>query len=299
MIKLRHLFNRRRFADCENPRQSIGDFAVSCRLSLSLFCEETEDGGVQLLIGERGKVIPAHEYPLPEYIHERIECWNAWASHALETEWEKPMSPYGPEAYGAAIAINIASELPGYCVDWCGLPVHDDYALLQYAWKLWKQEKASTLPESPMGIGYNRYIRNLHRVAINEFCEVPTTSLHYLLYNSYDYGRVFFYETAKAPKGMGDWNELWEHMFLISPIEGFPEWLQKESNYCGEIYGCDTSAETLNWRYCRLLFNFRLTALGIDVMRYLRTSMPVVASHLYIAYPEDFPSVIMRPSVVL
>lgn len=101
MIKLRHLFNRRRFADCENPRQSIGDFAVSCRLSLSLFCEETEDGGVQLLIGERGKVIPAHEYPLPDYIQERILCWNTGASHAVETEWENPMSPYWLEAYGA------------------------------------------------------------------------------------------------------------------------------------------------------------------------------------------------------
>ena len=299
MINIRSLFDRRRFADCENLRQLIGDFEIACRSYLSLFCEETEDGSVQLLIDERGKVIPAHEYALPDYIQERILCWNAWASYAIETEWENPMSPYGLEAYGAAIAINISSVKKGYYVDWCGLPVHDDYALLQYAEKLRTQENVRTLPESPMGIGYNRYIQNLHRVAINEFCEVPTTSLHYLLYDSYDYGCVYFYETAKAPKGTDDWKERWKHMFLISPIEGFPEWLQKESNYCGEIYGCDTSAEYLNWGYCRLLFNFRLTALGIDVMRYLRTSMSVVTSHLFIAHPENFPGSIMRPSVVL
>lgn len=299
MINIRSLFDRRRFADCENPRQLIFWGEIACRSYLSLFCEETEDGGVQLLIDERGRVIPAHEYSLPDYIKERILCWNAWASHAIETEWEKPISPYGLEAYGVAIAINISSVKKGHYVDWCGLPVHDDFALLQYAEKLRTQEKVRTLPESPLGIGYNRYIQNLHRVAINEFCEIPAISLHYLLYDSYDYGRVYFYETAKAPKGTDDWNELWEHMFLISPIEGFPEWLQKESNYCGEIYGCYKSAEYLNWGCCRLLFNFRLTALGIDVMRYLRTSMPVVASHLYIAHPENFPLAIMRPTVVL
>ncbi len=296
MIKLRHLFNRRRFADCENPRQSIADFAVSCRLSLSLFCEETDDG-MRLLINDMGHITPAMDYPLPEYIHERIECWNAWASHALETEWEKPMSPYGLEAYGAAIAINIASELPGYCVDWCGLPVHDDYALLRYSEQLCKQ--GYPLTEAPLTIEYNRYIRELHHTAIAEFGDVPKRCLHHLLYNNYDEGCLYYYDTAKAPEGTDNWTKLWDQLFGVSTIDGFPEWLEKESDCCGEIYGCDTCAEYLYWHHCRLLFNFRLAAVGIDVMRYLRTSMPVVASHLYIAYPENFPSIVMRPSVVL
>lgn len=299
MINIRSLFDRRRFSGCENLRQLIGDYEIGCQSYLSLFCEETEDGGVQLLIDERGKVIPAHEYSLPDYIQERIQCWNTWASHAIETEWENPMSPYGLEAYGAAIAINISSERKGHYVDWCGLPVHDDYALLQYAEKIRRREGVKTLPKSPVGIADNRYIRSLIRAANEEFCESATTSLHYLLYDCYKYGCVFFYETAKAPKGTDDWKELWEHMFPISTVEGFPEWMENESDCCGEIYGCDTHAEFLNWERCSLLFNFRLSALGIDVMRYLHTVMPVVASHLYIAHPENFPISIMRPAVVL
>lgn len=297
MINIRSLFDRRRFADCENPRQLIGDFEIACHSYLSLFCEETEDGGVQLLIDERGKVIPAHEYPLPDYIRERILCWNAWASHAIETEWENPLSPYGLEAYGAAIAINISCVCKGLLVDWCGLPVHDDYALLKYREKLDKE--GHLLTEAPWTIAYNRYIRDLHHTAIAEFGDVPKRCLHHLLYNAYDEGRLYYYETAKAPEGTDNWNKLWEHMFDVTTTDGFPEWLSQEAAYCGEIYGCDTHAEYLYWGHCRLLFNFRLTAVGIDVMRYLRTSMPVVASHLYIAYPENFPSIVMRPSVVL
>lgn len=56
MINIRSLFDSRRFADCENPRQLIGDFEIACHSYLSLFCEETEDGGVQLLIDERGRL---------------------------------------------------------------------------------------------------------------------------------------------------------------------------------------------------------------------------------------------------
>lgn len=266
-------------------------------MRLSLFCEETEAGDIYLFINDMGTITPASDYPLPDYIHERIVCWNAWASHTLETEWEKIMSPYGLEAYGAAIAINISSVCKGHLVDWCGLPVHDDYALLRYREQL--HTKGYPLTEPPLTMGYNRYIQDLHRTAIDEFGDIPKRSLHYLLYNAYDEGRLYYYEMSKVPEGTDNWKKLWEHMFLLSPIEGFPEWLEIEADCCGEIYGCDTHAEYLNWGYCRLLFNFRLTALGIDVMRYLRTSMPVVASHMYIAYPENFPSSIMRPVVVL
>lgn len=296
MINIRTLFDRRRFADCENPRQTIGDFAKGCRMALSLFCEETDDG-IHLLINDMGTIIPAKDYPLPEYIHERIECWNAWASYALETEWENPMCPYGLEAYGAAIAINISGVCKGYLVDWCGLPVHDDYTLLMYRKQIFKEERPLT--EAPLTIAYNRYIRALHHTAIAEFGDVPKRCLHHLLYNAYDEGLLYYYETAKAPEGTDNWNELWEHMFDVTTTDGFPEWLSQEAAYCGEIYGCDTHAEYLYWGHCRLLFNFRLAAAGIDVMRYLCTSMPVVASHLYIAYPENFPSSIMRPVVVL
>lgn len=296
MINIRSLFDRRRFADCENPRQTIGDFASRRRLSLSLFCEETDEG-IHLLINDMGIIIPAKDYPFPEYIHERIECWNAWASHALETEWENSMSPYGLEAYGAAIAINISSVCKGHLVDWCGLQVHDDYALLKYREKLYKEGRLLT--EAPDTIKYNRYIRELHHAATEEFEDAPKRSLQYLLYDAYDEGHLYYYETAKAPEGAGNWNKLGQNLFDVSTKDGFPEWMSLESDYCGEIYGCETHAEYLYWVHCSLLFNFRLTALGIDVMRYLRTSMPVVASHLYIAYPENFPLAIMRPTVVL
>lgn len=297
MVNLRLLLNNRRFADCINPRQTIGDFAIGCRKSLSLFCEETENGDIYLFINDMGTNIPAADYPLPDYIHERIGCWNSWVNHALDTEWENPISPYGLEAYGAAIAINISSVCKGALVDWCGLPVHDDYALLRYREQLFS--KGYPLSETPMTIGYNRYIRDLHHTAIEEFGDIPKRSLHFLLYNAYDEGRLYYYETAKAPEGTDNWKKLWEHMFDVTKTDGFSEWLSQEASYCGEIYGCDTHAEYLYWGHCRLLFNFRLTALGIDVMRHIQPLMPVVASHLYIARPEAFPSTVMQPTVVL
>ena len=155
------------------------------------------------------------------------------------------------------------------------------------------------LSEAPLGIRYNRYIQDLHHVAIIEFGKIPSKSLHYLPYFSYDYGVIYYYENQKAPKGTADWKELWEHMFEITTTDGFPEWLENEAIYCGEIYGCDTSSEFLKWYSCSLLFNFRLAGLGIDVMRYLHAPMPVVTSHLYIAQPENFPSDVMRPTVKL
>ncbi len=297
MINIRSLFNKRRYADCENPRQSIGVFAEVVRSSLSLFCEETEDANLRLMINDMGSIVPAADYPLPDYIHERISCWNNWASYTIENEWENPTSPYGLEVYGASIAINISSVCKEHLVDWCGLPVHDDYALLSHSMQL--AEERRSVKEYPSGMVDNRYISELQHAAAMEFGEVPKRSLHYLLYDAYDEGRLYYYDRVKAPCGTDDWKVLWEHMFDVTTTDGFPEWLEKEASYCGEIYGCDCHREYLYWDCCRLLFNFRLAAVGIDVMRYLHAPMPVVTSHLYIAQPENFPSDVMRPTVKL
>lgn len=288
MFNLRSLFNLRRFVGCQNPRQRFSSTSDGDASPLSLRCEETPEGGAQLVLDAAGQRLLPQEYPLPPDVYERCEFWNNWVSHALETEWEHPLSPYGPEAYAAAIAISIATACPDRTVDWCGLPVHDDYALYQYACEhtlvsLGEPKWDKHAPRVPLVCQKSRYLRDL--MASETLDKYPAAA-------------------AIRQEYFIDWgpNHIWyegdtRNRYDISRDEGFPHWLvtltrqleeRLEDSRFWYIHGKE---QPILWEPCPLTTSLVQDALSIDILRYLPEQVAVSSSPRYRARPEDFPPV--------
>lgn len=286
MFNIRTLFNMRRFNGCKNPRQHFATFAADSELPLSLLCEETPAGGAQLVLDDAGQRLLPQAFPLPDHVHERCDFWNRWVSHALETEWEHPISPYGPESYATAIAIDIATACPDRAVDWCGLPVHDDDAIYQYACEhvtpncgepSWDKHAKSI----PQFCKESRYLREL-RLSETLSNYPAQSSLHREYFIDWGYNHIWY---------EGDTVNRYD----ISEDEGFPTWLatgirklesRLEDSQFWRISGRDT---TPLWLPCPLTTPLLEDALSIDIMRYLPEKIAVSSSPRYRARPEDFP----------
>ena len=283
MHNLRSLFNMRRFVGCENPRQLF--FAKEEASPLSLCCEETPAGGAQLLLADAGRRLLPQDFPLPPHVHERCRFWNHWVSHALENEWEHPLSPYGPEAYAASIAIDIATACPDRPVDWCGLPVHDEYALQQKLEALYSSTKGrSPIPALPSPSTGNTYTQALLQAAKNESAGLTFKGYQAYCIDYYDVGRLFYNEVSGARQYTTRYTNS-----LDTSAPPYPSWLDKQITACGMIYGCDVTYECLGWTRCSLLHTFLRDACGIDVMRYHPRHVDICSSDYYIARAEDFP----------
>lgn len=295
-VNIWSLFDEKRFRGCENERQNFSDLAALDECGLSLRCEETPEGGARLLVVEGDTCMPAEEFALPAHLKERIAFWNAWVSYALETYWEQPVNPYGPEAYAASIAMGIAAAYPERRVDWCGLPVHDDYSIWLYLRQMSfvRYREGIWYPSLGNGLISNKYLRELkaHSASMTE--SLPKKRLHYGFYNGYDACYLSFY----VPDSECLWSTMWNHSFYIEAADGYPQWLEDEADRCGELYGCDTSREYFNWECCKESHDLRLAALSIDVMHLTKPSIAVVADSffhpVYVANPEEFPPSVLQ-----
>ncbi len=287
MYNLRSLFNMRRFVGCENPRQQFGPFAKDTEPPLSLRCEETPAGRVQLVLHDGDTRLPALAYPLPEHVQERCAFWNRWVSHALETEWEHPISPYGPEAYAAAIAISIATAYPNRAVDWCGLPVHDDYAIYQYACEhtspsFGEPKWDKHAPRIPLYCKKNRYLRELMASeTLDKYPAAASIRQEYFI----------------------DWgpNHIWyegdtRNRYYISQDEGFPHWLETLTRELesrledSRFWYIQGKEQPILWEPCPLTTPLAQDSLSIDILRHLPERVAVSSSPRYRARPEDFPT---------
>ena len=291
-----NIFDANRFEGCENERQNFSGLAALDVCGLSLQCEETPEGGACLVIVDGDTRMPAADFVLPAYLKERIAFWNEWVNHALETFWENPINPYGVEAYAATIAMGVAAAYPERRVDWCGLPVHDDYAIWEYLDRMiyvqYRRRRVNFLPDLGAGITCNRYLRDLraHSAIITE--SLPTKRLHYGFRDYYDTCYLSFY----LPDCECRWNTIWKQSFYIEAEDGYPFWLEQEADRCGELYGCDISRECFNWKCCKVSHELRMAALSIDVMRLTKPSIAVVADYqpVYVANPAEFPPSVLQ-----
>lgn len=285
MHNLRSLFNMRRFVGCENPRQLF--FEKEEASPLSLCCEETPAGGAQLVLADAGRRLLPQDFPLPPHVHERCRFWNHWVSHALENEWEHPLSPYGPEAYAASIAIDIATAYPDRPVDWCGLPVHDDYAIYQYACAhtshaafgepQWDRHAAQV----PLHCRQSRYLSELLQAeSLEQYPAAASIRQEHFI----DWGpNEIRYE--------GDTR----NRYYIRTDEGFPLWLETltrhlESRLEDSQFWCISGrVKPRLWEPCPLTTPLVQDALSIDILRYLPERVAVSSSSRYRARAEDFP----------
>lgn len=263
-MNLRTILNRRRFVGCVNPR------AVVRESRLSLFCEETEDG-VCLMSEWDNSVVPLMELPMPEYLRERVHFWNAWCSSGFNGESEVAPSVFGLEAYAVSIGVELLRLFPECAVDWCGLALHDDVALMN------AMREDLSLPCPPVDVTLNRYAALLMRgdspAVLPKDCLVAR--------RNYDWG------------GLEDLylvgNETREAIWVEGGL--YPPWLEQAH---GDI--AETEVRAAYWRWnipveewwkvSPLLHPLQTAALAVDWARTLYPLHPVSMNELYVTGPD-------------
>lgn len=283
MYNIRTLFNMRRFVGCQSPRQRFSATGEGDANPLSLSCEETPEGAVQLILHDGIAQFPAAAYPLPTHVQKRIRFWDNWVSYLLRNEWEHPICPYGPEAYAVSIAINIAAAYPDCCIDWCGLPVHDEYELLLY---IVREKQSGRFRSLPNGMVPNSYLLRLRQQSQATMGHLPGCGLKGTFCDYYDEA-VLEYITMNDLQNR---KTKWEGLGGIHHDEHYPEWLEDQVYECGMLYGYDIAYECYGWSPCPVLHSFLADACSIDIMRHHPKHVPVCSSDYYLAHPDDFPA---------
>lgn len=290
-MQLRNLFNAKRFNGCVNRRADWVSFEVDADRALSLTIEETSAGEARMMVQDSGASMPPEASGVPEYVLGRIRLWNQWASAALEYEYEQDYSLYGLEAYGISIAVDIARAFPKRPVSYCGLRVHDDYALYQYAARrsYGKGDWPADLPPIPLEDTCNRYMTALKNEPLRTPPLLPPET--YVLHRDWDYGTIFFYFDVAE-------NSPYEvsHKVEITPEDGFPEWLAEQAKHLDELWGgepfhgwqCYHPTKEY-WCASPLLDSFCTDALSIDVARYIEPRVPVSCSARYVTGRDVLP----------
>lgn len=271
-MNLRTLLNRRRFVGCVNPR------AVEREKKVSLFCEETEEGAC-LMMERNGLVAPLSEHELPPQLMQRVRFWNAWCSSGFNDESDVTPSVFGLEAYAVALAADVSYVYPEDTVDWCGLAVHDDYALL--ARKLAVREQESPTEDFTA----NRYLKTLLRGEPQR--PLPHDALVCCDDFDYGYARVGLrdaYDSAKYKYPIDERKEpiltdldcppepsvtlSWlRRLEFLLYFEGFSEW----------EFGAKPP-----WRFSRLMLPFLRAALATEWARTLPEPCPVSLDPTYV-----------------
>ncbi len=282
-MTLYSLLNDKRFVGCEDARQFCACFPKQEGCSMSLVCREKDDG-LHLVLLQRGEEVPASLYPLPDYVLEHICFWNAWASDELLNLYDRTESPlYGLEAYAISIAVAISAAYPEYLVDYCGFPVHDDWAVCDYGAKHRNPKKGwdAAYPLIPNAWKYNRYMQELLDLSFKSEWEVATCG--YRMRHDYDYcySDIHFDKATHLPCWGG-----YEDSLAIDETEGFPHWVIRCKTLLEEGWDEDYVESPTHdsgwWSPSFYLRPFLEDALAIDIARYLKQPVPVSSSPRYV-----------------
>ena len=129
-MDIQELFNSNRLADYPNNRLSHPALAIP------------DDAPVyNLATGENGIILTRGEEPvdisqvtdLPDWLVMRFRYWETAFNYACSYSWEEELDPYALEAYGIAIAADMADTLKGRArVQYCGMGIHSEAALDDY-----------------------------------------------------------------------------------------------------------------------------------------------------------------------
>ncbi len=260
-MNLRQLLNKSRFVGCVNPRAAVGSH------SISVFCAETDDGVCLTAKHEDGTEQTLADMPLPDFVQGRVRFWNDWATNAFYPADETPYSLFGLEAYGISIALDVLRAHPDTAVDWCGLPLHDDYALMQ-------RVTAEKRTPAPTGFTANRYLSELLRG--EPFNREHTDS--YQANYDFDWGNYKRIELENGEEALEISSDTACNPDVARALEELQEnlyqsWMEEADAAC---YG-----EIIFWSVSELLLTFLQAALAVDITRSLKHPRSVSMTPLY------------------
>ncbi|MBQ8479052.1 MAG: hypothetical protein IJ503_01545 [Akkermansia sp.] len=279
-MNLRSILRDNRFVGCQNARESVEPFTKDEDKKLTIYAAAVPEGAQLRLRNQHGEV-DGSPLTLPPHVTERMEFWNRWASYALDHEYEYTPSLYGLECYAISIAIDMVKHLPDYHIDYCGLPVHDDYALCLHMRKESIPGYAANTRDPhcacplPPDIEMNSYMKRLLTEAQNKALQLPPNG--YRGWGDFDYccGHLHF-DPANQPY---TWME-YENSFLVRQDDGFPSWLCQMAEEWEESL-LDQYYENMRWSPCTTLFKLQEDALAVDIARYHRPLTPIAMSERF------------------
>lgn len=283
-MSLYKLLDEGRYVGCSNSRQRYACFCKQEELTMSLLCRETETG-LHLVLKIGAEVVPANQYPLPDYLVERITFWNTWASDEFINQHDRLESPmYGLEAYAISVAADISACYPAYFVDYCGFPVYDEWATREYA--VQHSEYGSNwdnkFPPVPDKWSYNRTMKQLMKSVTETECEVPPHG--YVLHHDLDWGMsAFHYDPAPLPNTWLGYDD----SLCIDESGGYPLWLVRllermEIMHDIELEDVRDWHKPPVWRASDYIQPFLLDAMAVDIMRFSKRIAPVASSTRYV-----------------
>lgn len=289
MPSLSFLLRRDRYVGCQNFRQYAAPFRKDKNRPLTLYPIEKNKGGICLQLSASDKIVDLETLSLPEHVIERINFWNLWATFAFEHEYEYSPSTYGLEAYAISIAVDIARAQPKQPVDYCGLPIHDDFAICLdlSSDKLWSYtcERLQLTPTClvPQGIVPNRELKRILSVNPNIALMFRQEEDGFRGWGDFDYmiGCLHFDPATMPYRDSG-----YDNSFGVHPDDGFPQWLCDKVNEW-EISLMDQYYENLRWKSDPILMGFLEDAIAVDVARYHRPLVPIAMSDRYFTARED------------
>ncbi len=250
---------------------------------MSLLCRES-DAGLHLILKIGDDIVPAHQYSLPDYLIERITFWNTWASDEFVYQYERIESAmYGLEAYAISIAADISACFPNYFVDYCGLPVHDEWATREYALKHsdFGRNWDNKFPPVPTEWSYNRTMKNLVRSVTASPCEVPPHG--FVMHHDLDYGiSEFHYDPASLPyRWLG-----YEESIRINESGGYPIWLVRHCSRMEIMHNIELEYPfddtPSSWRSSDFIHSFLFDAISVDIARFSKRVVPISSSPRYV-----------------
>lgn len=282
-MSLYKLLDDSRFVGCTDSRELCACFSKRKDLTMSLLCRET-DAGLHLILKIGDLTIPANQYSLPDYLIERITFWNTWASDEFVYQYERIESPlYGLEAYAISIAAAISACFPNYFVDYCGFPVHDEWATREYALKHsdYGRDWDEKFPPVPTDWSYNSTMKKLMKSVSTTKCEVPPHG--YVRYHDLDWGiSEFHYDPASLPY---QWQG-YEASLFINAANGYPGWLVRQLERMEVMHDIELESPLDNtpgaWQASEYIQPFLFDALSVDILRFSKRLVPISSSPRYV-----------------
>ena len=272
-----------RYVGCTNSRECCACFSKQEDLTMSLLCRETDEG-LHLILKIGDNIVPANQYPLPDYLIERITFWNTWASDEFLYQYERIESPlYGLEAYAISIAADISACFPNYFVDYCGFPVHDEWATREYALMHsdYGRNWDNKFPPVPTEWLYNSTMKKLVKTVSLTICEVPPHG--YVRHHDLDWCiSEFHYDPVSLPY---QWQG-YVASLAIDAANGYPGWLVRQLERMQIMHDIemedpfdDTPAA---WRASEYIHPFLFDAMSVDILRFSKRLAPISSSPRYV-----------------
>ena len=283
-MSLYKLLDDGRYIGCTNSRECCACFNKQEDRTMSLLCRET-DTGLHLVLKIEHDIIPANQYSLPDYLIERIKFWDAWASDEFIYQYDRIDSPmYGLEAYAISIAAEISACYPECFVDYCGFPVHDEWATREYALQHSKYGRNWDIkfPPVPTEWSYNSTMKKLVKSVTKTECDVP---LHgYVRHHDLDYGMSeFHYDPASLPdQWLG-----YEESFRVDEGDGYPLWLVRQRERMEIMHDIELEypfdwQTPSAWRASDYIQPFLFDAMSVDILRFSKQIVPISSSPRYV-----------------